>query len=214
MNDLRTGPVAEAIRRQRLIVILRRVEPQSELARLVSELADAGARVFEVTFDSPSAADDLVAMRALLDDRSDGPFVLGAGTLLSLDQLAAARRVEADFGVSPVLDVDVLRAAIRDGLPFMAAGLTPTEIRAAWFAGATFVKLFPASAVGPQFIRELRGPLPEIEIIPTGGIDGTNASAFLDAGAPAVGIGSALIRADAAARRAVIESLAMRRGGN
>jgi 2-dehydro-3-deoxyphosphogluconate aldolase/(4S)-4-hydroxy-2-oxoglutarate aldolase len=93
------------------------------------------------------------------------------------------------------------------GLPFVPGALTPTEIATAWYAGATFVKLFPASAVGPSLVRELRGPMPEVELIPTGGIDAANAVAFLEAGAIAVGIGSAIVRAAPDARRALVEAL-------
>jgi 2-dehydro-3-deoxyphosphogluconate aldolase/(4S)-4-hydroxy-2-oxoglutarate aldolase len=96
---------------------------------------------------------------------------------------------------------------VSQGLPFIPGALTPTEIHAAWSVGATFVKLFPASAVGAQAVREMRGPFPEIELIPTGGVDGHNARAFLDAGAVAVGIGSAIVRAEPAARRKLVESL-------
>ncbi len=207
MNELRQGRIAADIRAHRLIVILRRVEPQARLLALVTELADAGARVFEVTFDAPSAAADIAALRQRLDQRSDGPYALGAGTLLTGVQLEAARAAGADFGVSPLLDLELVRAAARAGFPFVPGALTPTEMSAAWSAGATFVKLFPASAVGPQLIRELRGPLPEIALIATGGVDASNARAFLDAGAVAVGIGSAIVRADAAARRALIEDI-------
>ena len=204
---LRQGRVAAAIREHRLIAVLRRVEPQSALLALVDQLSESGVRVFEITFDSPSAANDLYAVREQVAglDRS---FVVGAGTLLSPDQLASANLAGADFGVSPVLDPELTRSAIASGLPFVPGAFTPTEIRAAWGAGATFVKLFPASAVGPQFIRELRGPLPEIQIIPTGGVDATNAEAFLAAGASAVGIGSALSRMSGAELRALVESVA------
>ena len=206
--DLRHGPVADAIRRHRLIAVLRRVEPQGALLTLVDELADAGARVIEVTMDAPSAADDVRALRARLDARVNGPFVVGAGTILTPEQLVAAQDAGADFGVSPLLDIELLFAAIARGFPFIAGGMTPTELQAAWLAGATFVKLFPASAVGPQLIRELRGPLPDIEVIPTGGVDADNAQAFLDAGAVAVGLGGALVRAAPAARRFLISQVA------
>jgi 2-dehydro-3-deoxyphosphogluconate aldolase/(4S)-4-hydroxy-2-oxoglutarate aldolase len=206
--ELRHGAVAQAIRRHRLIVVLRRIEPREELLKLVDELADAGARVFEVTFDADSAADDLVALRRRLEDRSDGPFVVGAGTLLAAAQLRAACEAGADFGVSPVLDLELMRAAVDDGLPFVPGGMTPTEICAAWSAGATFVKLFPASAVGPQLIREMRGPFPDIAIVPTGGVDADNARDFIAAGAAAVGIGSAIVRADPAGRRVLVMALA------
>ena len=210
MSDLRRGPVADAIRRHRLIAVLRRVEPQSALLDLVDEIADAGVRIFEVTFDSPSAANDLVALRARLDARADGPFVLGAGTLVSVEQLDTARAAGAQFGVSPVLALDLLEVAVTIDMPFVPTGMTSTEMYTAWTAGATFVKLFPASAVGPQFIRELHGPLPHIEIIPSGGVDGTNARAFLDAGAAAVGLGSALGRMTGEKRRELVASIARR----
>jgi 2-dehydro-3-deoxyphosphogluconate aldolase / (4S)-4-hydroxy-2-oxoglutarate aldolase len=206
-SALRTGDVAEAIRRHRLIVVLRRVEPRHRLLTLVEELAAAGARVFEITFDSASAAEDLGQVRDLLGGRPDGPYLLGAGTLLSDAQLAAARSAGADFGVSPLLDVPLVRGAVESGLPFVPGALTPSEIAAAWATGATFVKLFPASAVGPQFVRELRGPLPDVQLIPTGGIDASNSAEFLAAGAAAVGIGSALTRADADARRRILAGL-------
>lgn len=213
VEGLREGPVAAAIRRHRLIVVLRRVAPPAALLDLVGELADAGARAFEITFDAPAAAADLAAVRNRLAARADGPFLVGAGTVLSADQLAAARRVGADFAVSPLFDPDLLAVAVAEEFPFVPGAFTPTEITAAWRAGATFVKLFPASAVGPGFVRELRGPLPETRLIPTGGIDATNADAFLAAGAAAVGIGGAIVRADPAGRRDIIASITAGSGG-
>ncbi|MDQ1323103.1 MAG: 2-dehydro-3-deoxyphosphogluconate aldolase / (4S)-4-hydroxy-2-oxoglutarate aldolase [Chloroflexota bacterium] len=206
-DTLRLGPVAAAIRRHRLIVVLRRVEPQAALLKLVSELADAGARAFEITFDAPSAEADLAAVHGFLAGRPDGPYLVGAGTILRRGQLEAARRAGADFAVAPSLDVSLIDTAVSEGLPFIPGAFTPTEICTAWAAGATFVKLFPASAVGPSFARELRGPMPEVELIATGGIDATNARLYLDSGAVAVGIGSAITKADAASRRALVEAI-------
>ncbi|MDQ3350272.1 MAG: bifunctional 4-hydroxy-2-oxoglutarate aldolase/2-dehydro-3-deoxy-phosphogluconate aldolase [Acidobacteriota bacterium] len=209
---LRAGPVGEAIRRHRLIVVLRRIEPLGRLVALVDELADSGARVFEITFDAPSATDDVAAVREHLADRADGPFMVGAGTLVGRDRLEAALGSGTDFGVAPVLDVGLVREAVSAGLPFVAGAFTPTEIVTAWSAGATFVKLFPASAVGPSFVREMRGPLPEVGLIPTGGVDGSNAAEFLRAGAVAVGIGSALTKSDPASRRALVAAIANEKG--
>jgi 2-dehydro-3-deoxyphosphogluconate aldolase / (4S)-4-hydroxy-2-oxoglutarate aldolase len=101
----------------------------------------------------------------------------------------------------------LLRASLDAGVPFNPTAMTSTEMNTAWNAGATFVKLFPASAVGPQFIRELHGPLPKIEVLPSGGIDASNARTFLDAGAVAVGLSGALVRATSEERRALISSL-------
>jgi 2-dehydro-3-deoxyphosphogluconate aldolase / (4S)-4-hydroxy-2-oxoglutarate aldolase len=203
----RQGSVAREIRRHRVIAVLRRIEPRSALVALVAELADAGIRAFEVTFDAASAPDDLTAVRSHLAGRTDGPFVIGAGTILQGEQLEAARRTGADFAVSPILDRALLDAAVAAGMPFIPGALTPTEIRAAWARGATFVKLFPASAVGPSLVRELRGPLPDVELIPTGGVDASTGPAFLTAGAAAVGVGGALVRATPEERRVLVRTL-------
>lgn len=207
MIDLRGGPMAHAVRRHRLIAVLRRVEPRDRLLTLVTELADAGVRIFEVTLDSDQGADDLVAVRELLAARAEGAFFIGAGTVIGPARLTAARRAGADFAVSPLLELELVREAVASGLAFVPGALTPTEIARAWDAGATFVKLFPASSVGPSFVRELRGPMPDVQLIPTGGIDGTNAGGFLEAGAAAVGIGGALVRATPDERRALVEAV-------
>ena len=206
-TDLRRGAAAETIRRHRLIVILRRVGSVERLVALVQELADAGARVFEVTFDDPGAADGLTASTELLAGRSDGPFAVGAGTIRTQEQLRAAIAAGAAFGVSPTFNPDLVEAAIAHGLPFIPGAATPTEVETVWQSGATFVKLFPASSLGPSFVRELRGPMPEVETIPTGGINGENAQQFLDAGAVAVGIGSALLQADPDQRRSIVAAV-------
>lgn len=203
--ELRDGRVADAIRRHRLIAILRRISPRDRLLALVDELAEAGVRVFEITMDAAAGADDLAAARERLDGRAGA--VVGAGTILRRSQLEEALRAGADFGVAPVFDPRVVAVALEAGLPFVPGGMTPTEITLAWEAGATFVKVFPASAVGASFVRELRGPLPDLALIPTGGIDAVNAASFLSAGAAAIGIGSALARADAATRRALVRSV-------
>jgi 2-dehydro-3-deoxyphosphogluconate aldolase/(4S)-4-hydroxy-2-oxoglutarate aldolase len=203
---LRRSAVADVIRRERLVAVLRRVAPQERLVALVEELVDAGVRVVEVTFDAPTAAADLRACRAAVGAGSCDVLV-GAGTLRSVDAIAAALDAGADFGVSPLFDPFVLEAALARRLPFVPGALTPTEIDAAWRAGATFVKLFPASSVGPTHVRELRGPMAEIELIPTGGIDGSSARAYLAAGAVAVGIGGAIVNADSDARRALVAAV-------
>jgi 2-dehydro-3-deoxyphosphogluconate aldolase/(4S)-4-hydroxy-2-oxoglutarate aldolase len=201
---LRQGEVAGAIRDARLVVVLRRVAPRERLLDLVSDLCNAGARIFEITWDAPEAAADLGAVRAALGAWA----VVGAGTIRTLAELTAARAAGAAFAVAPVLDVELVRQSVESGMPFVPGAFTPSEIAAAWSAGATFVKLFPASAVGPSFVRELRGPMPAVELVPTGGVDATNATEFLAAGAAAVGIGSAIVRASPAERRALVERLA------
>ena len=202
--ELRAGAVAGAIRQHRLIAVLRRVEPREALLRLVDDLVEAGVRAFEITLDTPGGADDLAAVRSHLARHA---CLVGAGTVVRGEQLDAARAAGADFAVAPLLDSALVRHAVDGGLPFIPGAMTPSEASAAWDAGATFVKLFPASAVGPAFVRELRGPLPEVQLIPTGGIDASNAGAFLEAGAAAVGIGGAITRATPGERRALVASV-------
>lgn len=200
---LRRSEVADRVRRHRLIAILRRVEPRQRLLDLVAELAAGGVRVLEVTFDGATAADDLVAVRERLNAEGSD-VVVGAGTIVTQARLEAALAAGAEFLVAPTLDLAILAEAIERGVPIIPGAYSPTEIALAWDAGATFVKVFPASSLGPGFVRELRGPLRDIELIATGGVDATDAGAYLEAGCVAVGVGSALVNADRAGRRAII----------
>jgi 2-dehydro-3-deoxyphosphogluconate aldolase/(4S)-4-hydroxy-2-oxoglutarate aldolase len=188
--------------------VLRRIAPRTRLIGLVDELLEDGVRVFEITFDSADAAGDVAAVREHLGVSAERDAWIGAGTIRTVDQLAAAVAAGACFAVSPVLDHTVVAAALAADLPFFPGAYTPTEADAAWRAGATFVKLFPGSSLGAAHLREMRGPLPEIETIVTGGVNASNASGFLDAGAAAVGIGSALGTMDRATRRDLVAVVA------
>ena len=198
---LRRSAVAERIRRHRLIAILRRVEPQELLLDLVAELVADGVRVLEVTFDGASAAEDLVAVKQRLHG-SD--VMVGAGTIVSGERMDAALAAGAQFLVAPTLDLAIVAEAVDRGVPVIPGAYSPTEIALAWDSGATFVKVFPVSSLGPSHIRELRGPLRDIEMIATGGVDATNTAAYLEAGCVAVGVGGALVQADRAGRQAII----------
>lgn len=202
--------MAALVRSKRLVIVLRRVSPRSRMLELVDELASAGARVFEITLDAPSAADDLRACRDALPTGGPDRCLVGAGTVRELGQLDAAYDAGADFGVSPVLNRKVVETAIAAGLPFVPGAYTPTEADQAWQAGATFVKLFPASSLGASHVRELRGPLAELQVIVTGGVDATNARGYLDAGAAAVGIGNAILTATPDERRSLLTMIADR----
>lgn len=203
VDALRRSLVAERVRRHRLIAILRRIEPQGRLLDLVAALAADGVRVLEVTFDGGTAAEDLVAVKdRLKDDGSD--VVVGAGTIVTMDRLEAAVASGAEFLVAPTLDLTILDRALARGIPIIPGAYSPTEIALAWESGATFVKVFPASSLGPSHIRELRGPFRDIELIATGGVDATNARAYLEAGCVAIGVGGALVTADRAGRQAII----------
>ncbi len=207
VTALRVSEVAQQIRSRRLIAVLRRIEPQARLLDLVDRLAADGVRVFEVTFDAPTAGDDIAAVRDRLAAIGCKDATVGAGTIRDRAGLDRALTSGAAFAVGPIVDVALIELAVDRGVPIIPGAYSPTEIALAWSSGATFVKVFPASSLGPSHVRELRGPLPDIELIATGGLDATNVRSFLDAGCVAVGVGGALTGDDATRRRAVIAAV-------
>ena len=120
-------------------------------------------------------------------------LVVGAGTVLSVDDAQRALDAGAGFLVMPTTDPDLVAWAADRGVPAFPGAMTPTEALAGWSAGAAAIKLFPASVTGPAFIRELHGPFPEIPVVPTGGVTVDTAAGLIMAGAVAVGLGSGLI---------------------
>jgi 2-dehydro-3-deoxyphosphogluconate aldolase / (4S)-4-hydroxy-2-oxoglutarate aldolase len=169
-----------------VIAIGRRLEVSSIL-QVAEALVAGGVRAFEVTLNSPDA---VAAISALARRYSDGTLLVGAGTVLDVADATTAVEAGARFLVSPHTDVELVRWAVARKIPIFPGAFTPSEILAAWRAGASAVKLFPASAVGPSFVREMRGPLAGVPLIPTGGVTAENAPAFIAAGALAVGVGS------------------------
>jgi 2-dehydro-3-deoxyphosphogluconate aldolase / (4S)-4-hydroxy-2-oxoglutarate aldolase len=181
----------DRIREERLVAILRRVP---DVDRRVEELVAVGVGVVEVTLDAPDA---LAAIERL---RSRGDVTVLAGTVRRPEQADAAAAAGAEAIVSPGLSHAVVSRARELGVPAIPGALTPTEIEAAWTAGAALVKLFPAGFVGPRYVRDVLAPLADVPLLVTGGVDASNARAFLDAGAVAVGAGSALDDPDEARR--------------
>jgi 2-dehydro-3-deoxyphosphogluconate aldolase/(4S)-4-hydroxy-2-oxoglutarate aldolase len=167
------------------------------LVEVIRALADGGVTVSEVTFTVPNALEVLRKARQELGDA----VLLGAGTVLDPETARAAILAGAEFIVSPTLNVDVIRLCNRYGKVCMPGAFTPTEILAAWDAGADIVKVFPAEVLGPAFFKAMRGPLPHIRLMPTGGVDLTTAADFLKAGACCLGIGSQLVDPRAVAER-------------
>lgn len=159
----------------------------------IGELAEAlyrgGVRAMEVTLNSPNAVQMLAALNRQWTDK----MLIGAGTVLTAEQVTEAASAGASFCVSPDVFEPVIRRAIHLGLEPIPGAFTPTEIRAAVRAGARFVKLFPAVAGGPEYLRQIRAPLDNVLFVPTGGVDESNLAAFVRAGATAAGIGSSLI---------------------
>jgi len=175
--------VVERIRSERLVAVLRRVE---DVDARVEALAQAGVRVVEITLDTPDA------LAAIERARARGDVSVLAGTVRRPEQVEEAVAAGAEAIVSPAHVQAVLERARELGVPAIPGALTPTEVEAAWAAGAALVKLFPGSVGGPSYVRELLAPLADVPLLVTGGVDSSNARAFLDAGAVAVGAGSAL----------------------
>lgn len=165
----------------------------AESAPLVAAaLAEGGVRSFELTLNEPET-DALRSIEAAAHVAPGLGLEIGAGTVLSIDAAERAHAAGATFLVMPHLDVDLVGWAAARGIPAFPGCATPTEVLAAWRAGAAAVKLFPASVLGPAFVRELRGPFPEIPLVPTGGVSLESAPAFIAAGAVAVGMGGWLL---------------------
>ncbi len=188
---MRHVSVPAALEQSRVVAILRRTE-----AALAVETAEAllrgGIFVIEVTLNTPGALDMLRAMRDSVGDRA----VLGAGTVLDIAAADEALAAGAAFIVSPHTDTELVREMAARGVVCIPGALTPSEVLSAWRAGASVVKLFPAGPVGAGYLKDLRGPLADIPLLPTGGVTLDNAATFIAAGAWGLGLGSALVAPD------------------
>jgi 2-dehydro-3-deoxyphosphogluconate aldolase/(4S)-4-hydroxy-2-oxoglutarate aldolase len=174
-----------------VVAIGRRVAP-GEVPAIAEALAAGGVRAFELTLNDPEA-DALRAIEAAARVAPDLRLEIGAGTVLSIDAARRATNAGATFLVMPHLDPELVTWAAMLDIPAIPGCATPTEVLAAWRAGAAAVKVFPASAVGPGFVREMRGPFPDIPLLPTGGVTLETAPAFIAAGAIGVGMGGWLL---------------------
>jgi 2-dehydro-3-deoxyphosphogluconate aldolase / (4S)-4-hydroxy-2-oxoglutarate aldolase len=168
--------------------------PSAELAEAASgAVAAGGISVVEVTLTVPGAV-DLIAHLA----RTTSGILIGAGTVLDAESAKQCLDAGAQFLVSPGFDVATVELAARENVLMMAGALTPTEVINAWKSGVDFVKVFPCGNVGgPSYIKSLKAALPQIPMVPTGGVNLTTAAAFLEAGSAALGIGNDLISAAA-----------------
>jgi 2-dehydro-3-deoxyphosphogluconate aldolase/(4S)-4-hydroxy-2-oxoglutarate aldolase len=179
------------------IVAVVRAPDGNQLVEATRALAAGGVDVVEITFSVPDALQVLREVHKALGNR----VLLGAGTILDAETGRAALLAGAEYLVSPTLNLDVIRLCNRYDKLAMPGAFTPTEILAAWEAGADVVKVFPAEVLGPAFFKAMRGPLPHIRLMPTGGVDLQTAGAFLKAGACCLGVGSQLVEPSAIAAR-------------
>lgn len=180
--------MSDALTTTRVVAILR-AENSSRAEAVVDVLLDNGIRSLELTLTTEGALAVVERLASRVPEGTD----LGVGTVLTVDDVDRAADAGARFVVSPSVDPTVIEAAGRRGIASYPGALTPAEIHAAWTAGATAVKLFPAGALGPGDLRAVRAPLPDVPLVPTGGVAVEEVGAWLDAGAAAVGLGSPLI---------------------
>ena len=175
------------------IVAILRSPSSDQLTSVARALLEGGIDVIEVTFTVPGALEILAAVKKDLGDR----VLLGAGTVLDPETARAALLAGAEFIVSPSVNLDVIRLCHRYDKVIIPGAFTPTEILAAWEAGADVVKVFPSDCVGPGYLKALRGPFPQIRLMPTGGVNLETLPAFIKAGACAVGVGGSLVEPQA-----------------
>src|SRR5690625_4195219 len=180
--------VLNSIENHKGVAVLRL--PDASLFEPVCEaLYEGGIRILEITLTTPSAV-ELVgrADRMLPDD-----MLIGSGTVLDGDDVSRTIDAGASFVVSPIVKKEIIETAINNETAVMCGALTPTEIQKAWELGTDVVKVFPADLFGPNYLKSVRAPLPHLRLMPTGGVSLTNGDEWIDAGAFAVGAGSALV---------------------
>ena len=171
------------------IIAIMRANSADALVRAAEAIRAGGVRVIEVTMTTPGALDVIKTATNQFEEA----VLFGAGSVLDPETARLAILAGADFIVAPTLNLEVIRLCNRYSVPVMPGCFTPTEAVTAWEAGADMIKLFPADLGGPALVKALLAPLPQLEIVPVGGVDLSNVADYMRAGATAVGVGSSLI---------------------
>jgi len=211
------GELLDLIREIGLVAVIR-LGDGGRLDEVVEALGSAGATIMEITTTVPGAIEQISRCSSKFDD-----FIFGCGTVTDRETAVDAIEGGAEFVVSPVLQEDMLEVARSEGVLAIPAAMSPSEILRAVSLGADAVKLFPARSLGPDYIRDVLGPLPGISIMPAGGVNAGNASSYIKAGAAAVFSGSSIVsdrrlreegpgRIEASARE-MLDMISMARGG-
>ncbi|MCU1403416.1 MAG: 2-dehydro-3-deoxyphosphogluconate aldolase [Microbacteriaceae bacterium] len=183
----RTEPSA-VLRANPIIAVLRAADAR-DYDSVVDTLGANGIRSIELTLSTPGTFEHLPAMI----ERVGTDVEIGIGTIVTADQARRAIDAGARYLVTPIINLEVIALAVQNAIPVFPGGLTPTELFSGWAAGATAVKIFPAETVGPQYGGHLRGPFPDIEFIPSGGVGLEDIPTWLKAGAVAVSLGGPLV---------------------
>jgi 2-dehydro-3-deoxyphosphogluconate aldolase/(4S)-4-hydroxy-2-oxoglutarate aldolase len=177
------------------VVAVIRMKDAARVAAVVDALANGGVRVLEITMTVPGAVDVIRSVSATLPDH----IILGAGTVLDAETAIRVIDAGARFVVAPTFDPETIRACHARDVAAMPGCFSPTEMLRAWQLGADIIKVFPATGLGPGYLKDVRAPLPQLKLMPTGGVTVENAGDWIKAGAVAVGIGSALVDSKAVA---------------
>lgn len=178
------------------VVAVVRLDSGEQLINVAEALKAGGMSIIEFTVSTPGAVDMIKQATARFGDE----VLMGAGTVLDPETARAAILAGAEFIVTPALNLATIELCKRYGKPIIPGALTPTEILTAWQAGSDMVKVFPAALGGPGYIKAVLAPLPQVRLVPTGGVSAENAAAYLKAGATAVGVGGKLVDKAAVAR--------------
>jgi len=186
----------------KLIAIVRGARPE-DILKIVQSLYDGGIRIVEITMNSPKALSAI----EMVADQFGGEMAVGAGTVLDPESARSALIAGAQFILSPTLHAETIKLTKRYGAVSIPAAFTPTEILTAYELGGDIIKVFPATVLGPQFIKDIHGPLPQIPLLPTGGVGLDNVKSYLDAGAFGLGIGSSLVNTKKEVTEAYLEEL-------
>jgi 2-dehydro-3-deoxyphosphogluconate aldolase/(4S)-4-hydroxy-2-oxoglutarate aldolase len=186
----------ERIERSGVVAIVR-LDDYTDAPEMAEALAAGGVEAIEFTYTNPAAGDAVRATKEALGER----MLVGAGTVLDPETARAAILLGADFIVTPTVQLDTIRLCNRYSVPTVIGAFTPTEILTAWEAGASIVKVFPASVGGPRYLKDVRGPLPQVKLMPTGGVSFENAGDFIRAGAVGIAAGSNLVDGATVAKR-------------
>jgi len=173
-----------------IVAVVRADTGGEDLVKVVEAVAAGGVHCIEVTMTTPGALECIEAASRKL---AGADVLLGVGSVLDAETCRMAILAGAQFVVTPTLSVPTIRMARRYGKPVIPGGFTPTEILTAWENGADFIKVFPSSVGGPAYIKAIKGPLPQIPLVPTGGVNVDNVGDFLEAGAAAVAVGGNLV---------------------
>ncbi|MDD5060943.1 MAG: bifunctional 4-hydroxy-2-oxoglutarate aldolase/2-dehydro-3-deoxy-phosphogluconate aldolase [Candidatus Marinimicrobia bacterium] len=171
------------------LVAVIRLDSDKKLKGIISTLQQGGVNALEITMTTPGALEIIKRFATQAGD----DFLIGAGSVLDSETARLAIVNGAQFIVGPVLNPEVIRMCHRYDKVVIPGALTPTEILTAWEQGADIIKVFPATALGPGYLKDILGPLPQVKLLPTGGVTLDNAAEFIRAGACCLGVGTALL---------------------